>query len=270
MRTIDDPQIFCESVSKSIKSIFQEIDDQKMSSRLKFHNELQIRVKKLAHEYGLRGQTEFEARHREASWGSIDVAWLLNSNAYAIFEIDSAFRIKSIWKLDAVDSAFKFWVYYGKLDAQRERNLLALEREYSIEVIKIGDNKKTDKPLKNSKVENIENLHRKREKPKLLDSVYRTYDLYLQNYSIEKIAEIRGLKTSTIVIHLRQLLWNGIKIDINRWIPEEKQKEIFTVFNERKYQDFRDVKNALGGEYSYDEISLALAYQNALLTKKIE
>lgn len=46
--------------------------------------------------------------------GFIDVVWFNGDLLVAPIEIDSSPRKKSVNKVLAVDSIFKFWIYYGK------------------------------------------------------------------------------------------------------------------------------------------------------------
>lgn len=80
------------------------------------HNLLQDRLVGLAVDFGLTGNKEYKLYVSEnKSLGNIDVVWE-NDRLYPVvsIEIDSSARRKSIKKLLASKSYYKFWICYGK------------------------------------------------------------------------------------------------------------------------------------------------------------
>lgn len=82
---------------------------------IQFHRILQSSVCRLAKEYGFIGIEEYPVRKYDGyKDGCLDILWVNEDfKQIAVFEIDSAFRKKSILKLMKSDTPFKFWIYYG-------------------------------------------------------------------------------------------------------------------------------------------------------------
>jgi hypothetical protein len=260
LHPIDDPTIFCEDVHYSIEELISTINNPRLMSRIQFHNELQRKIVELAHEFGLQGIAEFTAMSEDTSWGSLDIAWLLNSIPIAIFEVDSSFRIKSFWKLDKVASLHKFWIYYGKMDEGKRQKIKALNSQHFIDVIIFHkENNSMSSEHFITKPKKTANIEAKKVTPQLSDTLIKTYNLYLEKNSIEKIAQIRGLTKGTIVRHFCQLIGQGIKIEIDNWIPKEKQEHIVNMYELTGIQKAKPIRDVLGEDFSYDEIRLVLA-----------
>ncbi len=98
--------------------------------------------------------------------------------------------------------------------------------------------------------------------PKESDT-YRQTLLLIKDLSIEEAARSRGLAPSTIVSHIEKLILSGEQIDINRFIAKEKQETIISTMRNLGTQSLTAVKEALGHDYSYDEIRLARAKLHA-------
>ncbi len=62
---------------------------------------------------------------------------------------------------------------------------------------------------------------KKKKKAGRSDTVMETYELFSKGVAVEEIAEIRGLKSNTILSHLEKLYLNGKDIDIYRLITKE-------------------------------------------------
>ncbi len=62
---------------------------------------------------------------------------------------------------------------------------------------------------------------KKKKKAGRSDTVMETYELFSKGVAVEEIAEIRGLKSNTILAHLEKLYLDGKDIDIYRLITKE-------------------------------------------------
>ncbi len=90
-----------------------------------------------------------------------------------------------------------------------------------------------------------------------------TYKLLLEQNSISEIAEIRWLKSSTILSHIEKILDEKEDLDIGylRPIDEEQLSTILSIFSELQTYSLSPVKQYLSEEcdmnISYDEIRIA-------------
>ena len=98
------------------------------------------------------------------------------------------------------------------------------------------------------------------EKPKVekIPSLTVTLDLYRMGLDAKAIAEKRGLVVSTIFSHLAQGVEMG-EVDIRKFVGSDKIIAIKNKYLEHRYEMLTDLKNALGNDYSYDEIKMVLA-----------
>ena len=85
----------------------------------------------------------------------------------------------------------------------------------------------------------------------------QTLDLFRQGLSPAEIAARRGLTHGTIIGHLERLAAYGEDIDVRHLIDQDRFDRIARAF-ERAGTLWRltEVKNALGDDYSYEEIRL--------------
>ncbi|MBI2257416.1 MAG: AAA family ATPase [Flavobacteriia bacterium] len=106
--------------------------------------------------------------------------------------------------------------------------------------------------IKGLKIEILEKTEEK--KIKKPNSLERTLELYLQNKTVEQIAEERLMAVSTINDHFKSLILSG-KVDIKDLINEEKLKglkEIYPLIND--YSTLSEVKEKVGDSFSWDEL----------------
>ncbi|MGK7945544.1 MAG: DNA helicase RecQ [Microcystaceae cyanobacterium] len=87
-----------------------------------------------------------------------------------------------------------------------------------------------------------------------------TLQLYQQGFSVKDIAETRGLKETTIYGHLAELIELQQPIKISDFIAPQKQKEIYQVIQRVGDGALSPLKEALGDQYSYEEIKLVRAW----------
>jgi ATP-dependent DNA helicase RecQ len=87
-----------------------------------------------------------------------------------------------------------------------------------------------------------------------------TLEFYQQGLSVSDIAETRGLKASTIYTHLAELIELQQPIDINQLVSQTKQIKIKEAIQKIGDNALSPLKEALGDDYSYEEIKLVRAW----------
>ncbi len=100
-------------------------------------------------------------------------------------------------------------------------------------------------------------------KPAAKDTREATRELFSKGLSLEQIAKDRGLARSTIEGHLASLVEAG-RIEIARVLSEEKLLRMDRQLAAMPDRPFGEIKQALGENFSYGEIRLALAYRKFL------
>lgn len=93
-----------------------------------------------------------------------------------------------------------------------------------------------------------------------VSSAKETFLLYQKDPNIEKIAEIRGLAISTIESHLVGFVKSG-ELKVEQVVDPEKIKAILAVMEKTGASSSSFLKNALGDNYSYNEIRAVLNAQ---------
>lgn len=88
----------------------------------------------------------------------------------------------------------------------------------------------------------------------ITDTVAITLGLYKKNLTIQQIAKERKLAESTIHSHLQRAYIKGEQIDVESYVPPERQKIIRQVFDELGFERMAPVKEKLGEGFSYTEI----------------
>jgi len=86
-----------------------------------------------------------------------------------------------------------------------------------------------------------------------------TFQLYKENNSIEEIAKIRNLSINTIQNHLINFVVDGT-INASELVNTNKIENIIEVAKTPKIQSLKVIKEALGDDYSYFEIHVAVAH----------
>jgi len=86
-----------------------------------------------------------------------------------------------------------------------------------------------------------------------------TYELYNKGMNLEKIAEARGLASSTIINHLSFIIEKGLPLEIDKLVKPIKQKKILEIAKKVGVDKLKPIKEGLGEDYSYDEIRLTVA-----------
>jgi len=95
------------------------------------------------------------------------------------------------------------------------------------------------------------------------DTKQTSLDMFTKGLTIDGIAKERGLVQSTIEGHLAFFVEKG-ELDINRLLSPEKQQAIARELAVDHNNSLKEVKNALGDDHSYGEISMMLAYRKHL------
>jgi len=86
-----------------------------------------------------------------------------------------------------------------------------------------------------------------------------TLELWNKGMSLEKIAKARELSAGTILGHLCFLTEKGLGVNIDKLVKPERQKKIIEVIKKVGADKLTPIREALGEEYSWDEIKLTLA-----------
>jgi len=94
------------------------------------------------------------------------------------------------------------------------------------------------------------------------DTAIATLKLYEQGLSLEKIAQERSIRISTVYGHLAELINTGKPIDLGKIITPERQQAIKGAIELLGIEKLKPIWEHLEGNYSYDEIRLvARAWQ---------
>jgi len=95
------------------------------------------------------------------------------------------------------------------------------------------------------------------------DTYKTTWALYNQGYSVEQIAEKRGIQPTTVYSHLAKLIKDGVKIDIFDLVNKDEIHKMQEAINKLgKMDKLKPYFEFLKGEVEYGKIRLLLAYLN--------
>ncbi|MDP2708888.1 MAG: RecQ family ATP-dependent DNA helicase [bacterium] len=86
-----------------------------------------------------------------------------------------------------------------------------------------------------------------------------TMELWNKGMSLEKIAEARELAVGTVMGHLCFLVEKGLGVNIDKLVKPERQKKIMAAIKAVGAEKLTPIREALGEDYSWDEIKLVLA-----------
>ena len=87
-------------------------------------------------------------------------------------------------------------------------------------------------------------------------SQMETLQLHQQGLSVTEIAQKRGFAVNTIINHLSELLEMNQPVALNKLVLAEKQQSIMETIEQIGDISLKAIKEALGTDYSYDEIKL--------------
>ena len=85
----------------------------------------------------------------------------------------------------------------------------------------------------------------------------KTKELLARGLSVEEVARERGLAPGTVIRHIEWLTIRGESIDIAPWLPPpERRRRIEEAFGRLGYVQLGPVKESLGDEYSYGDLTI--------------
>ena len=85
-----------------------------------------------------------------------------------------------------------------------------------------------------------------------------TWEMLGRGLSVEAVARERGLATATVIRHIEVLTMLGRSIDITSLLPSpERRRDIEEAFKRLGYAQLGPVKESLGDEYSYEDLTIA-------------
>jgi len=192
-----------------------------------------------------------------------------------------------LWKLEEVKRIKKVKAFYEELlvleEMQIKSVLRLLKARKLIETVVSGASickeNLTSSEIKNYKINKMERLRedfkkanitliedeadaqrytsKKKEKSKQPKkaTTEETYDLWLQNNSIEEIAGLRKLTTQTISGHLAKLIEAG-KIQLADVLPDDKIQELAEAFSGYTEASLIPLKDKYGDKFTWDELKM--------------
>jgi uncharacterized protein YpbB len=90
------------------------------------------------------------------------------------------------------------------------------------------------------------------------DTQKQTLQLHKQGMTIEEIALDRGMAVTTIEGHLSSFIAKGI-LKATDFVPDDKIEAVWKAAKELNTFNLGPIKSALGDEYSFGEIRMAIA-----------
>jgi len=88
------------------------------------------------------------------------------------------------------------------------------------------------------------------------DTQQFTLQLYQQGLNIPEIADQRGLRPTTIIRHLGDLIEQGEPVDIDRLVSPEHQAVILDYLTQYGEDSLTLMRDRLGEDYTFDELRL--------------
>lgn len=146
-----------------------------------------------------------------------------------------------------------------KTKAKVKKHVKSLEAVASLvaaKALKLRQARWRDEPLFTGKEEQYANTLVKTSKEKI-SSAAETFALYKREADIEKVAQLRGLAVSTIESHLVTFVKTGV-LAVEKIVDPEKIKAITQMSEKTGAVTSSILKNALGENYSYNEIRAVL------------
>src|SRR5271165_6251980 len=86
-----------------------------------------------------------------------------------------------------------------------------------------------------------------------------TLDLLKKGHTLEEIAQLRGRKVSTVIVHVAELVEKGEIEFQSQWVEAAKVEQIRAAVAQHGMEWMKPVKDALPQEFTYDEIRLVMA-----------
>lgn len=88
----------------------------------------------------------------------------------------------------------------------------------------------------------------------------QSYKMFMAGMSIVEIAEQRNLKANSILTHLVHYVAIG-KINVAKFVEADKLQTILDTIQKHEGKGLREIKDALGDKYSYEEIKFSLGHK---------
>lgn len=99
----------------------------------------------------------------------------------------------------------------------------------------------------------------------ITQSAKHTYNLINKGYSIDKIAQLRSLKTNTIYDHIVEISLYDSNFSVDLYVSKEHQHEILKAAQQTKTTKLKRIKDIVSEDISYFQIRLALTSMNRSL-----
>ncbi|MDR2037378.1 MAG: helix-turn-helix domain-containing protein [Bacteroidales bacterium] len=125
---------------------------------------------------------------------------------------------------------------------------------------KTGTKQKVDIPSK--KKENEPHIY----------SNQKSYDLFLEGFSVEEIAQMREISQSTVISHLAEYIQNG-KLSVLKLLSQDKVEKLSPWIQAAIAEDnflLSPIKDRVGDQYSYTEIRLVMSHCIHEKTKNVK
>jgi ATP-dependent DNA helicase RecQ len=87
-----------------------------------------------------------------------------------------------------------------------------------------------------------------------------TLQFIQQGMDVQAIATERNLTESTVLKHISELIETNQPVDLNRFVPPERQTIIFAAIEKVGADALKPIKEHLGEEFTYEEIRLVRAW----------
>ncbi len=94
---------------------------------------------------------------------------------------------------------------------------------------------------------------------KLTDTVRETLHFFQQGRDVTSIADLRGLKTGTILTHFEEAILAGENVDVTRLIEPQSRKEIAAALAKHHLPSLSPVFEAFGGRHPYGHLRICRA-----------
>lgn len=101
-----------------------------------------------------------------------------------------------------------------------------------------------------------------RNKQFITNSARKTYQLLLENTSVNWISKIRGLKENTVYDHVVEVALFTHDFPIEQYVPELQQRQILAAIHNESTNKLKAIKQMVDPEISYFQIRLVLATMN--------
>lgn len=136
--------------------------------------------------------------------------------------------------------------------------------QYGTEILEIIRNYTLEQGIEKQDILfKTESKKEKEPKKEKVDTKQVTFDLYKSGKKIEEIALERNLTANTIENHLSHFVGIG-ELDISLFVTDSKLSEITAYFKKVENKSLTAAKEALGDDYSYQEIRMVLKHLDYL------